>query len=162
MNVHFGQIYIEPGAAFPFSLSFQRHLSDEITALVAPSATFKQQYGDDWNLMFRVSAKRTICDNEIRGPSVFKKSKDVEFTIFLPFDTIQREASVSRSAVAFLLRGVSSVLSSFGIDTSAIQARQSSLAESISSDPTMFKENARNAEPAGPGQPATRPESKAR
>ena len=93
--------------------------------------------------MFRVSAKRIICDNEIRGPSVFKKDKDVEFTIFLPFDVIQREASVSLSAIAFLLRGVCSVLGSLGIDTAAIQARQSSLAESISSDPTMFKPNDR-------------------
>jgi hypothetical protein len=145
MKVHFGQIYIEPGVAFPFSFLFQRRLSEEITALITPSAAFTQRYGDDWKLMFNVSAKRTIADNEIRGPSVFKKDKDVEFTIFLPFDTIQREASVSRCALAFLLQGVCSVLVSLGIDTSAIQVRQSSLTETISSDPTMFKANDRNA-----------------
>lgn len=145
MKIYFGQIYIEPDAFFPFSHLFQRRLSEEITALVAPSAKFIQKYGEDWELMFNVSAKRAIFENEIRGPSFFKKDKDVEFTIFLPFDAIQREVSVRRAAIEFLLRGVCSVLGSLGIDTSAIQARQSSLAESISSDPTMFKPNAGNA-----------------
>jgi hypothetical protein len=119
-------------------------LSEEITALVTPSAKFTQKYGDDWNLIFRVSAKR-IIDNEICGPTVFKKEKDVEFTIFLPFDTIQHEVSVSQSAIAFLLRGVCSVLGSLGIDTSAIQAQQSRITVNISSDPTMFKQNASRA-----------------
>ncbi|HAB15340.1 MAG TPA: hypothetical protein DCE44_02705 [Verrucomicrobiales bacterium] len=139
MKVHFGQVYIEPGVALPFSHHFQRRLSEEITALVTSSTKFTQRYGEDWELMFRISAKRTICDNEIRGPSVFKNDKDVEFTIFLPFDAIQREASVSRSAIGFLLCGVCAVLDSLGFDTSEIQARLSSLAESISSDPTMFE-----------------------
>jgi hypothetical protein len=145
MKVYFTQVYIEPGVVFPFSHHFQGRLSDEITALVAPSAKFTQKYGDNWSLGFNISAKRTICDNEIRGPSVFKKDKDVEYTVFLPFDTIQREASVAQSAIKFLLQGICSVLGSLGIDATEIQARQSSLAESISSDPTMFRPNARNA-----------------
>jgi hypothetical protein len=145
MKVYFTQIYIKPGVIFPFSSHFQGRLSDEVTALVVPSAKFTQKYGDDWNLGFNISAKRTICDNEIRGPSVFRKAKDVEYTIFLPFDTIQREASVAQSAVTFLLQGVCSVLGSLGIDASEIRARQSSLAESISSDPIMFRPNDRNA-----------------
>src|SRR5262252_8362153 len=104
MKVHFGQIYVEPGITFPFSLHFQRRLSDEVSALLAPSAKFIQQYGENWELMFRISAKRTIHDCEIRGPSVFKKDKDLEFTIFLPFDVIQSEVSSTRSAIEFLLR----------------------------------------------------------
>ncbi|MDR3406481.1 MAG: hypothetical protein P4L99_28615 [Chthoniobacter sp.] len=143
MKIHFGQIYIESGVSFPFSFQFQRHLSDEISALVAPSAKFTQDYGDDWQLMFRVSAKRGICDNEIRGPSVFKKDKDVEFTIFLPFDVIHGESGVLQSAIGFLLQGVSSVLDSLGIDVSEIQAQRGRLSESISSDPRMFEPNVR-------------------
>jgi hypothetical protein len=138
MKVHFGQIYVQPGITFPFSFLFQRRLSDEVSALLTPSAKFIQQYGADWKLMFRISAKRSIPDNEVRGPTVFKKDKDVEFTIFLPFDVIQTAASASRSAIEFLLRGVCSVLSSLGFDTAPMQARQSILAETLSSDPTML------------------------
>lgn len=138
MKVHFGQIYIQAGVCFPFSIRFQRRLSEEIRALIAPSPTFTQTYGDDWDLMFRVSAKRTIGDNEIRGPSAFKKDKIVEFTIFLPFEAIQREASGLRGTIEFLLRGVCSVLDSLDIGTSRILARQSSLIDEICSDPAMF------------------------
>jgi hypothetical protein len=140
MKIHFGQLYVEPGVSIPFSFQFQHRLSDEITRLVDPSAEFIQQYGDGWELMFRISAKRAICASEICGPSVFKKSKDVEFTIFLPFDIIQRESIVLQSAISFLLQGVCSALDSLGIDSSGIQARLASLAESISSDPTTIKQ----------------------
>lgn len=139
MKIHFGQIYIEPGISFPFSFVFQRRLSSEISALLAASLKFTQQYGADWTLMFRISAKRTIHDNEIRGPSIFKKDRSVEFTIFLPFDVIQSTVSPSRSAIEFLLRGVSSVLISLGFDTARIQEQHSNLAEELSSEPTMFE-----------------------
>jgi hypothetical protein len=138
MKVHFGQIYIQTGVTFPFSFLFQYHLSEEVSALVTRSAQFTQQYGPDWELMFRISAKRSILDNEVRGPTIFRKDKDVEFTIFLPFDVIQTEASVSRSAIEFLLRGVCSVLATLGFDVAPLQSRQSVLAEILSSDPKMF------------------------
>ncbi len=137
MKIYFGQIYITPGIAFPFSFQFQRWLSEEITALVAPSAHFTRKYGDDWDLNIRISAKRAIGDNEIRGPSVFKKTKDVEFTVFLPFDTIHREMSIVQAAFGFLLQGVCSVLESMDIDITKIQERQLAMVDSVASDPTM-------------------------
>ena len=84
--------------------------------------------------MFRVSAKRAICDNEIFGPSVFKKTKDIEFTVFLPFDVIQCEANTLYSAIGYLLQGVCSVFDSLGIDKSKLQTRKMTLVEAISSD----------------------------
>ncbi len=140
MKIHFGQIYIEPGVFFPFSCLFQRLLSDEVSALLEPSTKFIQRYGADWELVFRISAKRAIPDNEIRGPSVFKKDKDVEFTIFLPFDVIRSSAS----AIEFLLQGVCTVLASLGFDTTQIRSRQASLAECLSSDPRILEPGDRN------------------
>jgi hypothetical protein len=138
MKVHFGQIYIKPGVDFPFSFLFQHRLSEEVSSLVRPSAKFTQQFGADWELMFRISAKRSIPDNEVRGPTVFRKDKHVEFTIFLPFDVIWTAKSVSRSAIEFLLRGVCSVLASLGFDTAPIRAQQRTLAQTLSSDPKML------------------------
>jgi hypothetical protein len=131
MKVHFGQIYIQPGVTFPFSFLFQRRPSEEVSALVKPSAMFIQRYGADWELLFRISAKHSIPDNQVRGPTVLEKDRDVEFTIFLPFDVIQTAASVTLSAIEFLLRGICSVLASLGFDTAQIQARRSLLAETF-------------------------------
>jgi hypothetical protein len=139
MQIHFGQIYIQPGVSFSFSWHFQRFLSKETTALVVPSAKFVEAYGSDFELMFRISAKKGIQDNEIRGPTVFRKAKDVEYTVFLPFDVITHEPEVSKSALRFLLRGVCSVFKSLDIDTAMVLEKQESLIEQICSDTTMFE-----------------------
>jgi hypothetical protein len=139
MKVHFGQIYIEPGVRFPFSYHFQRRLSQTIAALVVPSAKVIKQYGSDFKLIFNISAKKAIQDNEIRGPTVFKKTKDVEYTLFLPFDVISRNSEVLQSALTFLLKGVCSVLRSLDIDTAKIVEAEASMIENLCSDPKMFE-----------------------
>jgi hypothetical protein len=139
MNVWFGQIYIEAGVNFPLNHLFQRRLSQEITALAQPSPKFIEEYGSDFNLIFRISAKKKLQDNEIRGPTVFRKGKNVEYTVFLPFDIISHHSDVPQSALKFLLKGVCSVFQSLGIDTSKVIERQETMIENICSDLTMFK-----------------------
>jgi hypothetical protein len=138
MQVFFGQIYIQVGVGFPFSHRFQRRLSNEVTAVTVPSAKFINKYGADYNLMFNVSAKKEIQDNEIRGPTVFKKDKDVEYTVFLPFDVITRNPEVAKSALGFLLKGVCYVFELLDIETASLVERQASLIEQICADPMMF------------------------
>jgi hypothetical protein len=89
MNIFFGQIYIEPGITFPFSHKFQKLISEEVTKNTSPSAYFKNLYGGDWDLIFRISAKQEIDNLEIRGPTKFKKDCDVEYTLFLPYRKIK-------------------------------------------------------------------------
>jgi hypothetical protein len=138
MKIYFGQIYVTPDVEFPFTISFQQRLSGEVSALLKPPESFIRRYGADWDVIFRVSAKRAITDNEIRGPSISKKDKNVEFTVFLPFDVIQSADAVSVSAIQYLLRGTCSVLASLEFDVARLQAHQASLADTLSSDPAMF------------------------
>lgn len=140
MKVWFSQFYIEPGANFPFSVHFQRRMSKELTSLVEPSPRFIETYGADFELMFRISAKHDLDDNEIRGPSVFKKDKDVEFTVFLPFDVIMAHADAPKHALLFLLKGVCDVFDMLEIDKAKLLDRQRSLIDAICSDPTMLAE----------------------
>ena len=140
MKVWFGQIYIEPGVSFPFSHHFQRRLSQEVTALVKPSANFLKNYGEDFELMFRISAKKALHDNEIRGPTVFRKTKDVEYTLFLPFTVIMRHADAPKVALTFLLKGVCDVFDLLEIDKTKLIEKQASLIDGICSDPTMLAE----------------------
>jgi hypothetical protein len=139
MRVYFSQIYIKPGVRFPFTHHFQRRLSDEITALVEPSARFIEKYGIDFELTFRISAKQIIPDNEIKGPTVSRRTKDVEYTVFLPFDVITRQSEVPQNALRFLLRGVCSVFESLNIETEKILELQDNLIEQICSDPMTLE-----------------------
>jgi hypothetical protein len=111
-----------------------------VTALVKPSPKFIKKYGREFELMFNVSAKRGIRENEIRGPSVFRKTKDVEYTIFLPFDVIMRDAEAPKSALRFLLEGVCTVFDLLEISKSRLLERQDELINGICSDPTMLEE----------------------
>jgi hypothetical protein len=139
MRVAFGQTYIEGGANFPFSHHFQKRLLEEVTALVEPSPKFCAKYGKDWDLIFNISAKKALRDNEIRGPTVFRKAKDVEYTIFLPFRVIMQYDDAPRVALRYLLKGVCEVLDQLEIDKRKLVERQESLIEEICSDPTMLE-----------------------
>lgn len=84
MKIFVGQIYIKAGVVFPFSLRFQRWLGDALSERVEASEKFRNAFGTDFGLGFRISAKEGIDQPEIKGPTVFKRDKNVEFTIFLP------------------------------------------------------------------------------
>ncbi len=138
MKVHFGQIYVEPGIAFPFSHHFQLRLGKELSSLIQPSTVFLQEYGTDWELMFRISAKTDIDNNEIRGPSVYKSDKDVEYTVFLPYDVITRTEDIPQAALKFLLTGCCHVFRQLEIDVAGIEDSTQAMIGSICSDPKMF------------------------
>jgi hypothetical protein len=140
MKVWFAQVYFQAGVCFPFSGDIQPRLSEEITALVEPSPKFLEKYGKDFELMFRISAKRLIKRNQIKGPMVFRKTKDVEYFIYLPFEEIARHADAPRRALKSLFEGVYKVLDSLEIDKTKLVERQESLIVDICSDPTMLEE----------------------
>ena len=111
MKLLVAQIYIEPGVTYPFSHHFQLWLGQELTNRVQPSQAFLQVYPEDFDLIFRVSARSKITEPEIKGPTVFKPDKDVEFTIFLPHDGPEpNEPSSFKRALEMLLKSVAVVL----------------------------------------------------
>jgi hypothetical protein len=139
MKVFFGQIYIEPDVAFPFSIAFQQRMSGEMTKLVEPSDHFISEYGEDWNLIFRISSKRSLPENELRGPTVFAKEKDVEYSIFLPFDEITADDDWARSALHHLMNGVISIFARLEIDSANLKIEKNRVIQEICSDSACFK-----------------------
>jgi len=140
MNVFVSQIYIEPGVNFPFSSAFQRWISGEFSKLVSLSETFIKTYSEDFKLIFRLSAKPNITESQIRGPTVFKKTKDVEFTIFLPYYTGRYGTRESyRQPLSDFLESSVVVFETLGIDGSKITEKSAEIIDHILSDDTMFK-----------------------
>jgi hypothetical protein len=139
MKVAFRQIYIEPGVNFPFSVHFQCRLSEEVTSLVQPSARFIRNYGSDFVLIFNVSAKEHLKANEIKGPTVSKRYKFVDYTVFLPFRVIIHQPDPPNAALKFLLKGVRDVFNMLEIDGAELANRQESLIEQICRDLSMLR-----------------------
>jgi hypothetical protein len=140
MKVSVGQIYIKPGVSLPFSHLMQRWLSAELSSVTDDSVESERKYGAGFNLVINVSADTQISDNKIKGPTIFKKDKDVEFTLFLPFDVIVAAADGRRVALEYLLGGIHSVFKQAGIGTERLAERKAFIIEHIYSDPTMLTE----------------------
>lgn len=138
MRVFFGQIYIEPGIKFPFSHELQKYLGTTATAMILSSSAFATRFGEDWDLIIRISAKTGLCETKIKGPSVFKKSKDVEFSIFLPFDVITKNLDPLLSALESLFVGIDIVLDSLEIKTINPLSQSREQIEKIRNDSSMF------------------------
>ena len=167
VQVLFSQFYIEPGAVCPFNYRFQVYISEQVTALVKPSPWFSTTYGDDWNLILRLSARWSPDENdtdrgvklsqsaqaklaryrsftpeplraEVRGPTVFHKDKDVEYSIFVPFHQIIASDHPPKTALRYLFAGVYSVLEKMQIDANKLRPEQDRIVKHICSQPRMF------------------------
>lgn len=140
MKVWFAQEWAEAAAVFPFSHVFQRRLSAAVTALVEPSDLYVKKFGADFELMFRISAKSDLNVYELRGPSVYRKAKDVEYTVFLPFTSIMRTADAPRQAMNVLLDGAIEVLETLEISTLRLREGRVGIVEELCADPEMLHE----------------------
>ena len=139
MKVYVTQVYVEPGVNFPFSHIMQGWLADELTSLADPRDEFERKYGSDFNLGVYISAYPKTVENVIKGPTVFKKKRDVEYTVFLPYDAIIEAANGCRVALEFLMDGIRNVFEQTGIDPRKLDLRRSGVIEHICSDAKMLK-----------------------
>jgi hypothetical protein len=139
MSIYVSQIYPEAGVSYPFSHRFQKYLSELVNAEVGVSQKFVDQYGPDYDLIFRMSAKEGLVVPEIKGPTVFKRDKDVEYTVFLPFDrTAELETSTLSRAVEMLLASMIDVLDRLGMNTTRLAHKSSAIVSQILGDSKMI------------------------
>ena len=142
MNIFVGQIYVEPGASFPFSIFFQQYLSRVLTSSVSASQCFQEKYGKDWSLTFRMSAKQRLGENQIVGPTVYRKGKSVEYSIFLPHSVITSQVDPHKSAMVYLFSGIKSVLESLEINALILQEQEANIIGAVIGNPLMITEPA--------------------
>jgi hypothetical protein len=167
MQVYITMFPIESGAYVPFNHVFQRYMYEQVTKLIAPSSWFAAKYGEDWKLIFRISARwspdeddtdrgvklsetaraslaryRSFTSDplrvEVRGPTIFKKAKDVEYSIFLPFRHIVERGNPTVAALQHIFAGVYAVLEKMEFDTSTLRAEQDRIIKHVCSEPKMI------------------------
>lgn len=138
MKVYVAQIYIEPAISFPFTHHFQKYISQRLTDLIQPSPSFIAKFGEDFDLIFRMSAKAALVEPEIQGPTVCKRDKDVEYTIFLPFGKPAVVDGPSSEASLFhLLTAIISVLLDLEINVARLQHESREIVAAIMREPRM-------------------------
>ncbi len=144
MKLFVSQFYIEPGVSYPFSVHFQRFMwpRKELTKRIVDSDEFVRRFGKDFDLMFRMSAKAGIVAPEVRGPTVFKKDKSVEFTVFLTFDRAeQRGQDAYCRALKQLMVEITGILRSLRLDASQLVQDCDQIIERIIANPKMIEQS---------------------
>lgn len=139
MRINFGQVYVEAGATLPFSCQFQQKLSDSVSALIAASEGFRSRHRDWHALTFNISARHSIQSTQVRGPTTFKRSHVVEYTIFLPFDDLSQRPDAPRVSLEYILNAVTDVLDGLGLDISRLKNARKMIVDSICSDRDMVE-----------------------
>ena len=140
MTIFVAQFYIEAGASYPFSHHFQRLIKEEITERVAPSEAFVSKYGSDFDIIFNMSGKSTIAQPEVRGPTVFKKNKSVEYTIFLAFNKQEPHSQdLYRRVLRQVLDKIIGVLQGLQMDVSRLSSDANDIIERIVANPKMIR-----------------------
>jgi hypothetical protein len=142
MKVAFSQVYIHEDARLPLSVHFQRLITKLVSDAVLPSEAFCQSYGCDFNVVFNVSAKRKH-NIELRGPSVSRKYKAVEYTIFLPHSAIIKARDPFRLTVRTLLHHARDILKSLQFETSKLDREIDVIESEILNAPQMLKDDLR-------------------
>lgn len=140
MRIHVSQIYIEPGVSFPFTHVFQKYLGGLLTEDTTSTDAFCQRFGNDYSLVFNVSAKHKLTEPEIKGPTVFKREKTVEYTIFLPCSRDSRHEEHSLTHVLEVLLGcIDSILTDLGMSTHRVAGEARAIAHDIVSSTEMIR-----------------------
>lgn len=139
MRIFIGQIYAQPGINYPFSHVFQRWLGQKLTELNMSSAHFDRRY-PGFDLMLRMSAMADLAQPRIKGPSVFRRDKEVEFSVFLPhIECDPSDKNTYRKPLRLFLDSVACILEELGIDASHLTGICDELINGIVTDPEMFR-----------------------
>jgi len=134
------QVYIEPGINYPFSYIFQQRIHEILSGLVQPSEAFSRNYGSDFEVVLFLSAKRNISAPEIAGPGVYRKRKEVEYTIFVPHDGGDaNQLGDYTKPLRDLLVGVIDVLERLKLDATEVKKNVDAIVKEIISDPAMLR-----------------------
>jgi hypothetical protein len=141
MKLGFRQIYIRPGASLPFSHHMQHLLRDQLSAAEGDAEEFVRRHGQDFKLVTNISAEVGTKENQIKGPTMFKRTRDVEYSLFLPYDAIAGASAMGRHVAAeFLLDGIRSIFQQAGVGVTHLDEKRGLLIERICSDPSMLSE----------------------
>ena len=137
MNIYIGQIYIDVGVKFQFNHIFQKYLNSVLTEYSIPSDGFLKKY-KDYEFMFRMSAKKDIQGNELKGPTVFKRDKDIEYSIFLPYDVIIKNEDYNYWALKYLFKGIFEIYDKYEFKYDYLKENKEQIIKNIISDKEMF------------------------
>lgn len=169
MKFSLSQVYVEPGVNLPFSHRFsswmdfkleqnftpdQAHLplpKELSTATVdmrsrVDSPTRKTKYffrgstAESIRLIsINLSCQKAINGPLVLGPKVYKKTKEHEYTIFLPFEKVVGSEDPTYTSLSLLLESIAHIMCNYNYYIKNIESAKLEWIKEIKENEDMFK-----------------------
>ena len=137
MNVKDSQGNSNPPYVLNLSSLFLTTLGELVSESADMPQAFANRFGVDFYLSFLIdTAKRKSVG--LRGPSVTRKHKAVEFGLIIPFEDVRQDYSTLASVTHAVLLGTTRALEQLRFDVSRIQSKQKSMVATVCSSPGMI------------------------
>lgn len=122
MKINFSQLYAEVGVSFSPPIEVLRVLNKKVNSLNKEIPFFKKKFNDeDFTLGIVISATRKNDVFEVKGPTYFKKSKTVDFVLFIPYQDNITMAEEVPYILSHVGEGLAQIFEKYKADGSGIR-----------------------------------------
>ncbi|WP_249744642.1 hypothetical protein [Burkholderia pyrrocinia] len=139
MKISFGQIYPEVGVSFDFTNTVLAELNEGINSLEGSFAHYVKLFsGDDFSVVFIISATKKSDILSVKGPTTLAKKKRVEFVLHIPYKQFESFLDQMDYALNFIECGVKSTFDRYNSDSSGVAEMVSRTKDAIRADPDKY------------------------
>jgi hypothetical protein len=140
MKITFSQIYSEPGASFdlpgPLLKAVREGLDDLGRNIDQLSAKVDRE---DFELVLIISASSKLDALEIKGPNIRRKTREIEFSLFVPW----QETKSFEEKIDYILpkigEGVIGVFKRYGVDITGVDNAIQMVLKQAKASPEKFQ-----------------------
>ncbi|WP_083214539.1 MULTISPECIES: hypothetical protein [Burkholderia cepacia complex] len=139
MKISFGQIYPEVGASFDFTNTVLAELNDGINSLKGSFSHYAKLFsGDDFSVVFIISATKKSDALSVKGPTTLAKKKRVEFVLHIPYKQFESFSDQMDYALNFIGCGIKSTFDKYNSDSSGVVEIINRTKDVIRADPDKY------------------------
>lgn len=116
MTFRLGVIFPEVGVDFPISFKVNQFLLDKLIADLPKECQRVEVDGKPFSLGVVISTRKNKTDLSIQGPSVSRKHKMVDYTIWIPFQKVIKSSNVLKTYLDYISEGIVLVFEELNYD----------------------------------------------
>jgi hypothetical protein len=110
-------LFSDPDATFEVPHQVSKVIASILSSELADTHAFDENFGKDYYLCLMRSSRVGLADLEIKGPTISKRYKTVEFSLKMPHRKIVEDPRRYGIYLDYMERGTSSVFAEIGLVT---------------------------------------------
>lgn len=142
MNIYFSQIYLEgEDTTFAVTNTLIHRLSQRLDVLNKKINHYDKLFkGEDFSVVFVISATRKKNTLEVKGPTTYSKDKETSFSLFIPYQEISSFIEQMNYVLDYIAEGIIFVFNKYKTDPSGVKEAIEEVKKLIAADPEKYQQ----------------------